>query len=181
MAEAKATADAIAASTSEEAFLAAVAGAAGDKKYLKDDSLTLTEDASSDTVADQTSDYDAAEWLFSDEAVAGATYVTEQASVGYTVYYVTEAVHKPAESLTYSVRHILVKFPDDADEVEDEEIDVDTEEAADEAEEAKEETKEEITVTALDTKAYDDVTIDLDVDGDSATDKETYQKAQNIL
>ena len=184
MADAKKTADKIAESKSEAEFLAAVADAAGDKKYLKDDSLTLHEDAKSDDIAND--DSEIASWLFSDEAVAGATKVTEQADEGYTVYYVTDAAHKPGESLTYSVRHILVKFPeDDAEAADDTEVELtDDAEAADEAasdettEAAKTETVE---VPALDKKAYDDVKIVLDVDGDSAKDKATYLKAQNIL
>ena len=176
MAAAKKTADEIAAAKSEDAFLAAVAEAAGDKKYTSDDSLTLHEDATSETISE--SDSEIATWLFSDEAVAGATHVTEQASTGYTVYYVTDAAHQPADSLTYSVRHILVKFPEDAetDTDEAEDTDAESEEAADAAKAA-----DDVEVPALDTKAYKDVKIDLDVNGDSATDKATYVKAQNIL
>ena len=178
MAAAKKSADAIAAATSEDAFLAAVADKAGDKKYASDDSLTLHEDATSETISG--SDSEAATWLFSDEAVKGATHVTEQADTGYTVYYVTDAAHKPGDSLTYSVRHILVKFPDDADETADAAEDTDAEAAA--AEEAAEaETAEDVEVPALDTKAYKDVKIVLDVDGETATDKAMYVKAQNIL
>ncbi len=178
MAAAKKSADAIAAATSEDAFLAAVADKAGDKKYASDDSLTLHEDATSETISG--SDSEAATWLFSDEAVKGATHVTEQADTGYTVYYVTDAAHKPGDTLTYSVRHILVKFPKKADETADAAEDTDTEaEAAEEAAEA--ETAEDVEVPALDTKAYKDVKIVLDVDGETATDKATYVKAQNIL
>ncbi len=171
MADAKKKADAIAAAKSEAEYLAGVAEAAGDKKYLKDDSLTLHEDQSSETVTN--SDSEIGEWLFSDEAVTGATKVTEQADTGYTVYYVTDAAHKPGDSLTYTVRHILVKFPEDAaDET------ADDAEAEDTAEEAK---TDDVEVPALDVKAYDGVKIALDVDGDSAKDKATYVKAQNIL
>ena len=171
MADAKKKADAIAAAKSEAEYLAGVAEAAGDKKYLKDDSLTLHEDQSSETVTN--SDSEIGEWLFSDEAVTGATKVTEQADTGYTVYYVTDAAHKPGDSLTYTVRHILVKFPEDAaDET------ADDAKAEDTAEEAK---TDDVEVPALDVKAYDGVKIALDVDGDSAKDKATYVKAQNIL
>ena len=177
MAAAKKAADAIAAATSEDAFLAAVADKAGDKKYATDDALTLTEDATSETISGN--DSEAATWLFSDEAVNGATHVTEQADTGYTVYYVTDAAHKPADSLTYSVRHILVKFPEDAEET------AETAEEADDSAEAETkeaaETAKDVEVPAFDTKAYEDVKIVLDVDGDSATDKATYVKAQNIL
>lgn len=169
MADAKKKADKIAAAKSENEFLAAVAEVAGDKKYLTDDSLTLHEDQSSDTVSN--SDSEIADWLFGDEAVAGATKVTEQANTGYTVYYVTDAAHKPGESLTYSVRHILVKFPEDEDTADE------TEDAA----EGEETAEEAVEVPALDKKAYDGVKIVLDVDGDSAKDKATYLKAQNIL
>ena len=170
MADAKKKADAIAAAKSEDEYLAAVAEAAGDKKYLKDDSLTLHEDQSSETVTN--SDSEIGEWLFSDEAVTGATKGIENADTGYTVYYVTDAAHKPADSMTYSVCHILVKFPEDKDTADE------TEETAEKAEETAE---EDVSVPALDTKGYEGVKIILDVDGDSAKDKATYVKAQNIL
>lgn len=170
MAAAKEVADKIAAAKSEDEYLAAVAEAAGDKKYLSDNSLTLTENATSDTIAN--SNNEMATWLFSDEAVAGATKVVENADTGYTVYYVTDAAHQPADSMTYSVRHILVKFP---------EKDTDTTNDAEAADEAKETAEEDVTVPALDTKGYEGVKIILDVDGDSAKDKATYLKAQNIL
>ena len=170
MAAAKEVADKIAAAKSEDEYLAAVAEAAGDKKYLSDNSLTLTENATSDTIAN--SNNEMATWLFSDEAVAGATKVIENADTGYTVCYVTDAVHQPADSMTYSVRHILVKFP---------EKDTDTTNDAEAADEAKETAEEDVTVPALDTKGYEGVKIILDVDGDSAKDKATYLKAQNIL
>jgi predicted nucleic acid-binding protein len=168
MAAAKKTADEIANAKSEDAFLAAVAEAAGDKKYASVDSLTLHEDATSETISE--SDREIATWLFSDEAVAGATHVTEQASTGYTVYYVTDAVHKPGDSLTYSVRHILVKFPED-----------NASDDAEAAEDSAEKTEDVVEVPALDKKAYDGVKIVLDVDGETAKDKATYLKAQNIL
>ena len=172
MADAKKTADKIAAAKSEDEYLAAVAEAAGDKKYLSDDTLTLTEDASSETIYNNTSDTELSSWLFGDEAVTGATKVIENADTGYTVYYVTDAAHKPADSMTYSVRHILVKFPEDEDTADE------TEETAEKAEETAE---EDVSVPALDTKGYEGVKIILDVDGDSAKDKATYVKAQNIL
>ena len=172
MADAKKTADKIAAAKSEDEYLAAVAEAAGDKKYLSDDTLTLTEDASSETISNNTSDTELSSWLFGDEAVTGATKVIENADTGYTVYYVTDAAHKPADSMTYSVRHILVKFPEDEDTADE------TEETAEKAEETAE---EDVSVPALDTKGYEGVKIILDVDGDSAKDKATYVKAQNIL
>ncbi len=168
MADAKAKADKIAAARSESEFLAAVAEAAGDKKYATDDSLTLHENQSSETISN--SDSELASWLFSDEAVAGATKVTEQANTGYTVYYVTDAVHKPGDSLTYSVRHILVKFPED-----------NASDDAEAAEDSAEKTEDVVEVPALDKKAYDGVKIVLDVDGETAKDKATYLKAQNIL
>lgn len=174
MAAAKEVADKIAAAKSEDEYLAAVAEAAGDKKYLSDNSLTLTENATSDTIAN--SNNEMATWLFSDEAVAGATKVIENADTGYTVCYVTDAAHKPADSMTYSVRHILVKFPEDEDTADE------TDETKDTAEYTAEETAEEdVSVPALDTKGYEGVKIILDVDGDSAKDKATYVKAQNIL
>ena len=88
------------------------------------------------------SDTELSSWLFSDEAVAGATKVVENADTGYTVYYVTDAAHQPADSMTYSVRHILVKFPEDED-------------TADETEETEETAEEDVSVPALDTKGYE--------------------------
>ena len=172
MAAAKATADKIAAAKSEDEFLAAVAEAAGDKKYLTDDSLTLTKDTTSDSIYNATYDTELSSWLFGDEAVTGATKVVEQSGTGYTVYYVADAAHKPAESMTYSVRHILVKFPED---------DADTTDDAETADTAEETAEAAVEVPELDTKAYDGVKIILDVDGSTAKDKATYLKAQNIL
>lgn len=174
MAAAKKQANTIAAAKSEKEYLAAVAAVAGDKEYLSDDSLTMHKDAKGESIDDK----DLVSWLFGDEAVTGATKVTEQADVGYTVYYVTEAAHKPADSLTYTVRHILVKFPEkeNAEDTTAAESGDDTTAAA--TEEAK---AEAVEVPALDTKAYADVKVALDVNGDSAKDKAIYLRAQNIL
>ncbi|MBQ7597308.1 MAG: peptidyl-prolyl cis-trans isomerase [Clostridia bacterium] len=185
LAAAKKRADAIvAASTSENAFLSAVqkdANANGDDtNYLTDDTATLHEDVSYSDAQSAVSDTDFLTALFTKDAQKNVAKLIES-DTGYTVAYVLEGAHKPGETLTYDVRHILVKFPEaQADETTDESAD----EAAD-AEAAEEATTEaaaeEITVEPLTKEEMGDVTVVLDVDGDSATDKATYQKAQNIL
>lgn len=105
-------------------------------------------------------------------------------------------LHKAPDSDIYDVRHILVKFPeeeetadtaDEAEEAAEEETtaaDGETTEAeTTEAETTKEETTAapEVKVETLDTSKYSDVTIDLAVNADTATDKATYKKAQDIL
>ena len=185
LAAAKKRADAIvAASTSENAFLSAVqkdANANGDDtNYLTDDTATLHENVSYSDAQSAVSDTDFLTALFTKDAQKNVAKLIES-DTGYTVAYVLEGAHKPGETLTYDVRHILVKFPEaQADEATDESAD----EAAD-AEKAEEATTEaaaeEITVEPLTKEEIGDVTVALDVDGDSATDKATYQKAQNIL
>lgn len=186
LAAAKKRADAIvAASTSENAFLSAVqkdANANGDDtNYLTDDTSTLHKDVTYSDASSAVSDTEFTSMLYSKDAKANTTYLAESDS-DFTVIYILEGAHKPADTVTYDVRHILVKFPEEdaaaADEADEETAD----EAAEEATtEAAKETAEEVTVSKLDLTAYDDVKVALDVDGDSATDKATYQKAQDIL
>ena len=184
LAAAKARADAIvAASTSENSFLSAVqkdANANGDDtNYLTDDSSTLHENVTYSDAQSAVSDTDFLSMLYSKDAKANTATLIESDS-GYTVAYVLEGAHKPGDTVTYDVRHILVKFPEaeTTDETTDETADA--EEATDAAE-TTEAAAEEITVTPLDVAAYEDVNVALDVDADSATDKATYQKAQDIL
>ncbi len=174
----------IAASTSENNFLSAVQKDANaqkdDTNYLTDDNSTLHENVSYSDAQSAVSDTEFLSTLFTKSVKPGTTYLAE-AEKGYTVCYILQGAHEPDDTVTYDVRHILVKFPaDEADDTAEETA----EEAADaetETTEAAEETAEEITVEALDLSAYDDVKVALDVDGESATDKATYQKAQNIL
>lgn len=198
MAAAKKVADKLAADAKDEASFkdsVALIESANDnkdyKEFLTDDSLTLQSDVNYETVSGSVSDEDFLDWLFSEKTEKNATYVLENADTGYTVYLMVAPSHKAPDSDIYDVRHILVKFPEEEE----------TADTADEAEEAAEEettaadgetteaetTKEETTaapevkVETLDTSKYSDVTIDLAVNADTAKDKATYKKAQDIL
>ena len=183
--KAKAQADAIAAkAVSEDSFLKAVSETAKEtgeenyKDYLKNDSLTLTTDAKAETIYNSTYDEALTTWLFEKTTKAGDTFVAEASGEGYTVYFVTDPVHKPADVYTYDVRHILIKNPEE--EVAAEVTETEGEDTA-EAETTEAPKAEEVKVETLDTSAYKDVNIYLDVDAETAADKGTYKKAQDIL
>ena len=203
MAAAKKVADKLAADAKDEASFkdsVALIESANDNKdykgFLTDDSLTLQSDVNYETVSGSVSDEDFLDWLFSEKTEKNATYVLENADTGYTVYLMVAPSHKAPDSDIYDVRHILVKFPeeeetadtaDEAEEAAEEETtaaDGETTEAeTTEAETTKEETTAapEVKVETLDTSKYSDVTIDLAVNADTAKDKATYKKAQDIL
>lgn len=210
MAAAKKVADKLAADSKDEAsFKAAVseiekANKNKDyKKFLTDDSLTLQSDVNNETLSQSVSDEGLTEWLFSAKTAKNSTYVLENAETGYTVYLMVDPSHKAPDADTYDVRHILIEFPKEEEETtgteetaeeateESEETTAEgetTAEAADAAETTTEKTTEkettaapEIKVETLDVSKYSDVTIDLAVNGDTAKDKETYKKAQDIL
>ena len=186
LAAAKERADAIvAAATSENAFLSAIqkdANANGDDtNYLTDDTTSLHKNVSSSDAQSAVSDSEFISMLYSKDAKANTTYVAES-ETGYTVAYILEGAHQPDDSVTYDVRHILVKFPEDAANDAADDTAAPAEDGEEETTtEAAKETAEEITVSALDLSAYSDVNVILDVDGKSATNKATYQKAQDIL
>ncbi len=199
MEAAKKTAETLAAVEGEDAFLKTVSEleeALKNEKfadYLTDDTLTLTEDESYESVAGVAHDHDhdhgeagaseaekCGEWLFDAEREAGDTYIAENTGKGYTVYMVTEPVHKVDSEYTYDVRHILVKFPE---ENEEEAAADETAEDADETEnktEDKEEEKEPVKAELLDTSAYEAV-VDIDVDIENVKNPKLYMKAQDIL
>lgn len=203
MAAAKKVADKLAADAKDEASFkdsVALIESANDnkdyKEFLTDDSLTLQSDVNYETVSGSVSDEKFLDWLFSEKTEKNATYVLENADTGYTVYLMVAPSHKAPDSDIYDVRHILVKFPeeeetadtaDEAEEAAEEETtaaDGETTEAeTTEAETTKEETTAapEVKVETLDTSKYSDVTIDLAVNADTAKDKATYKKAQDIL
>ena len=144
---------------------------AGNEKYEEfktDDSKTLLDEVGYDEVSYESTDKDFLKWVIDTDTKAGETYVVKNDGTGYTVFMMVAPVHKAADSFTYDVRHILVKFPE-------EEADATTEET----EEATEE-KEEVKVELLDTSAYD-VTVDIEVETEKFTNAELYNKAQDIL
>lgn len=169
MAAAKVQADKFAAELKSGADFQALASkyaeAAGDenfKDYKTDDSLTLYKDAGYSEITGEISDEKFVKWVIDENTKAGDIYVVETKDVGYTVILMEEPVHKAPDSITYDVRHILVKFP----------------EAAEKAEETEE--KEEVKVEILDTSAYD-VTVDIAANTEKITNTELYAKAQDIL
>lgn len=171
MAAAKAQAEAFAGKVNTVAnFKAAAADAekaAGNEAYVDfrdDDAKTAMTDISYGDLSYEASDEKFLKWAFDEDTKAGATYIVENASTGYSVYMMENPVHKAPDYYTYDVRHILVEFPE--------------EDSAEETEETEE--KETVTVEPLDTSKYD-VNIDIEVNTDEYTDAELYIKAQDIL
>lgn len=185
MAKAKADAEAFAAKlTDEESFKKAASEAEKKnknkdyKKYTSDDSLTLNEHAKSADVT--VSDEKANEWLFSKSTAKGATYIAEEEGTGYTVLYMVDPVHEaPDAAVSYDVRHILIKFPEEEAETAETEESAEAEDKK-EAEEKKEEKKEAVEPVKFDAKAYKDVVIDIDVEKE-ITDAASYNKAVEVL
>lgn len=169
---------------------------AGNKDYktmIDDDTKTLTEDATKETVSSSNSDEKFLDWAFSADTKKGDTYLLE-GDDGYTVFMMVAPMHKAPDNVTYDVRHILVAFPkeettttDDSSKSEEETTATDTEttekttEAETTAAAKTEEKKEDVKVETLDTSKYKDIGIYLDVNADTAKDKATYKKAQDIL
>jgi parvulin-like peptidyl-prolyl isomerase len=148
-----------------QALASKYAEAAGDenfKDYKTDDSLTLYKDAGYSEITGEISDEKFVKWVIDENTKAGDIYVVETKDVGYTAILMEEPVHKAPDVLTYDVRHILVKFPEEAEKAEE------TEE------------KEEVKVELLDTSAYD-VTVDIAANTEKITNTELYAKAQDIL
>ncbi|MGN1194408.1 MAG: peptidylprolyl isomerase [Acutalibacteraceae bacterium] len=204
MADAKEVADKLASdSKDEESFKNAVSEIEKEndnedyKLFLTDDSLTLQSDVNYDTVSQSVYDEEFIDWLFSEDTEKNETYVLETEDTGYTVYLMVDPAHKAPDTDIYDVRHILIEFPtEDTEETDDTADEEEAEETAEEAEtsadgETTEATTEEATeattaapeveVETLDTSKYSDVTIDLAVNADTATDKATYKEAQDIL
>lgn len=197
MKAAKATAEKIAAASTEEAFktlASEAAKAAGEEDYkaiLTDDTATLGKDISYETASQSVYDEDFLEWAFDENTAIGTTYVVENEDSGYDVYMMVEPLHKAAAYETYDSRHILINFTEE--EEEDIELEEDADAADEDADVAEDETteaeetettapaKEEVKVETLDTSKYSDVTIDLGVDAETAKDKAAYKEAQEIL
>ncbi len=165
LADAKKKAESFAASvTNDETFKALASDyekQAGSEKYeelLKDDSLTLLADATSSTVS--VTDEGFIKWAFNTETKAGSTYIVEDKTTGYTVYMMSEPVHKADDAYTYDVRHALLQFP--------------TTTATDGNAE------EDVKIELLDPKAYD-VNVDIDIDPETTKDPALYMETQDIL
>ncbi len=157
------------------------------KDYLENDRYTLTEDSTYSTLSGSVTDEDFLKWAFSSDTKGGDTYLLKN-SDGYTAYLMVNPIHKAGDILTYDVRHILIKFPteetktgtDSSTTADDK--DTTSEESTTEAETtaaAKE--AEDVKVETLDTSKYEGVGIYLDVNADTAKDKASYKKAQDIL
>ncbi len=195
LAAAKKKADSFAAAVTDEASFKALAAdnEKADKNkdykdYITDDSKTLQEEVTYSTFSQSASDTDLTKWAFNAKTKAGETYVSKGTD-GYTVYMMVSPMHKAADTVTYDVRHILVKFPEEESSTSS---DTETTTAAgDESTTAAEDSTtkvetttkapEKVDVTTLDTSKYSDVNIYLDVNADTAKDKATYKKAQDIL
>ena len=154
------------------------------KLYVTDDSKTLNEEVAYATLSQSASDSDFLKWAFDAKTEKGSTYVLK-GTEDYTVYMMVSPLHKAADNVTYDVRHILVKFPTQEKTESKDETTTDTTSASDttKAETTTEQAKEAegVKVETLDTSKYKDVGIYLDVNAETATDKATYKKAQDIL
>lgn len=154
------------------------------KLYVTDDSKTLNEEVAYATLSQSASDSDFLKWAFDAKTEKGSTYVLK-GTEDYTVYMMVSPLHKAADNVTYDVRHILVKFPTQEKTESKDETTTDTTSASDttKAETTTEQEKEaeDVKVETLDTSKYKDVGIYLDVNAETATDKATYKKAQDIL
>ncbi len=196
MAAAKKLAEAFASGAhDEESFKNLASEAAKDaddkayKDYLTDDSKTLTENVSYSTLSQSASDSDFLKWAFSADTEKNSTYVVENASTGYTVYMMVDALHKTPDTKTFDSRHILVNYVKDEQDTSGESTaettasaDETTAEAATTTEAATTAAaKKEVKIEPLDLTKYPDVTIDLGIDGEKAANKEGYKKAQDIL
>ncbi len=148
------------------------------KLYITDDSKTLNEEVSYASLSQSASDSDFLKWAFNAKTEKGSTYVLK-GTEDYTVYMMVSPLHKAADTVTYDVRHILVKFPTQEKTESEDETTTDTTKAETTTEKAKE--TEDVKVETLDTSKYKDVGIYLDVNAETATDKATYKKAQDIL
>ena len=152
--------------------------------YVTDDSKTLNEEVAYATLSQSASDSDFLKWAFDAKTEKGSTYVLK-GTEDYTVYMMVSPLHKAADNVTYDVRHILVKFPTQEKTESKDETTTDTTSASDttKAETTTEQAKEaeDVKVETLDTSKYKDVGIYLDVNAETATDKATYKKAQDIL
>lgn len=163
IAQAKETAEAFAQEITDEASFktlaaeyAKQAGTETADEFLTDESLTLQENV---TLSTFSSDEDLHAWVKS--AKAGETYV-KSTDENSTVYYMVDPLHKAADSYTYDVRHILVKFPD-----------------ADDEEVTDGNAKEELEAKTFDASAYD-ATIVNNIK-QPITDVECYNKAVDIF
>lgn len=159
--------------------------AAGSESYAElktDDSLTLLEDTTYSDLSYSVYDEDFLEWAMDEKTEKGEAFIAESEGEGYTVYAMVEPVHHAPDAKTYDVRHILLQFPEEEETEESEETEetAEGEEATEETTEAAEEKKEEVEVELLNPADYD-VTVDIDVDLDSTTDKALYKKTQDIL
>lgn len=210
MAAAKKIADGIALATNEKEFKNLVSEnekTAKNKDYklfISDDSLTLDKDQKLSEVS-SSSDEKFTKWVSSAKTAVGSTYIVENADSGYDVYMMVNPVHKADDYVTYDSRHILINFGEDETEAETEgdaseepseaathihtdengETQIHYENHEDVTEATTEEVatteKKEVEVKTLDVSKYPDVTIDLGVNADTATDKEAYKKAQDVL
>ena len=154
------------------------------KLYITDDSKTLSQEVAYATLSQSASDSNFLKWAFDAKTEKGSTYVLK-GTEDYTVYMMVSPLHKAADNVTYDVRHILIKFPTQEKTESKDETTTDTTSASDttKAETTTEKAKEaeDVKVETLDTSKYKDVGIYLDVNAETATDKATYKKAQDIL
>ncbi len=130
----------------------------GNEDYAKiiiEDSYTLLKNIGFEDLDAETDDDGLAEWAFDSSRKPGDVYIAKIDDVGYGVYMMVNPLHKPATIYSYDVRHILLKFPEEAS--------VTTEK-----------------VKLLNPADYS-VTVDIDIYPDITADPALYMEAQGIL
>ena len=162
IAAAKSKADTFASKLTDEASFKALAkeyaelaGEENAANFLTDDSLTLTADTA---ISAYSMDEDLLSWVKT--AKAGEIYVASDDSSS-TVYYMVAPLHKAADTKTYDVRHILVKFP----EADEKATDGDA--------------KKEVEVKEFDASKYEATVVN--AVKEPVTDAESYNKAIDVL
>ncbi|MBQ8029121.1 MAG: peptidylprolyl isomerase [Clostridia bacterium] len=161
------------------------------KDFLTEDSLSLSTDIGYSDLSYSSSDEDFLEWAFDKKTEVNSTYVTEN-DEGYLVCMMVEPVHKMASYNTFDSRHILIKFADEtasttetAEESEEETTAAEGEETKETEETTEAETtqaaKEEVKVETIDLSKYEGVNVDLVVNAETAKNKTSYKKIQEVL
>lgn len=162
IAAAKQTAEEFAENVTDEASFKTLAsehakatGSETAENFLTDDTLTLADEV---TLSQYSSDEAVYEWVKT--ATAGETYV-KASDTECTVYLMVKPLHKAADTITYDVRHILIKFPEAAEEVTDGDA------------------KKDVQAAELDTSKYEATVVNNIKE--PITDVESYNKAVEVL
>lgn len=177
LANCKAAADKLSQATSVEAFDSLFKGLQKEYTEAKDTSITTSADVTVEEASQLSSDEGYTKWVSDANTKVGSTYVVK-GDTDAVVFVMVNPLHKAPDTINYTSRHILIKFPEEetATETKDETVEkAEVEDAEDNAE------TKEVEIPKLDTSKADDVTIDTKVSAKKALNKEAYAKIQNVL